>query len=138
MENDFSPRLLVSDGGTALDAARAKTFSEIPWQLDSFHGIAHRLGDWVRRLEKSAYTAIEIADKRTNILASAKTETVIDKHLNRCFAADEVANKAIDLYDNFIYLYQYLIQQLNVFDSKGDPRLQDEVKENSKYSSNPS
>lgn len=130
LENDFSPKLLVSDGGTALCAARAKTFSEIPWQLDSFHGIAHRLGDWVRRLEKSAYTAIETVDKRANTLASAKTSTVIDKRLNRCFAADEAANQAIELYDNFSYLYQYLIQQLNVFDSKGVPRRQNEVKEN--------
>jgi len=130
LENDFSPRLLVSDGGTGLSAARAKTFTEIPWQLDSFHGIAHRLGDWVRRLEKSAYTAIETVDKRLNTLASAKTDTVIEKRLNRCFAADEAATQAIELYDNFSYLYQYLIQQLNVFDSKGSPRHRDEVKEN--------
>jgi len=130
LENDFSPRLLTSDGGTALGAARAKIFPESPWQLDSFHAIAHRLGDWVRRLEKSAYAAIEISDKRANTLASAKTGTVIDKRLNRCFAADEAANQAIDLYDSFSYLYQYIIQQLNVFDPEGEPRLQNQVKEN--------
>ena len=38
--------------------------------------------------------------------------------------------QAINIYDNFSYLYQYIIQQLNVFDSKGNPRRQDEVKEN--------
>jgi len=130
LENEFAPRLLVSDAGTGLAAARANIFPETPWQLDSFHGIAHRLGDWVRRLEKSAYTAIETVDKRINTLASAKTDAVIDKRLNRCFEADEVARQAIEHYDNFSYLYQYLIQQLNVFDSKGNPRHRDEAKEN--------
>jgi flagellin-specific chaperone FliS len=129
LENNFSPKLLVSDAGTALCAARANLFPEIPWQSDTFHGIAHRLGDWVRRLEKSAYTAIEVADKQDNKLASARTKAVIDKRLNRCFVADISAVQAIDLYDNFSYLYHYLIQQLNVFDSQGKPRQLDEVKE---------
>ena len=130
LDNNFSPKLLVSDAGTALCSAHANIFPEVPWQSDTFHGIAHRLGDWVRRLEKSAYTAIEVADKRINTLASAKTDAVIDKRLNRCFIADEAAIQAIEIYDNFSYLYQCLIQQLNVFDSKGNPRQFDDVKEN--------
>jgi len=130
LENGFSPDLLTSDAGTALCAAHERIFPNTPWQSDTFHGIAHRLGDWVRRLEKSAYTAIEGVDKREKTLASAKTEPVIDKRLNRCFTADDAAKQAIELYDNFSYLYRYLIRQLNVFDSKGHLRQYDQVKEN--------
>jgi len=130
LENGLFPRLLVSDAGTALAAARKEMFSKTPWQSDTFHGLAHRLGDWVRRLEKSAETAIEIADKRINALASAKTESVIDKRLNSCFVADNECVQAIELYDDFNYLYYYLITQLNVFDSKSKLREHDEVKEN--------
>lgn len=129
LENGFSPDLLTSDAGTALCAAHEKIFPDKPWQSDTFHGIAHRLGDWVRRLEKSAYTAIEEADKREKTLASAKTGPVIDKRLNRCFTADDATKQAIELYDNFSYLYQYITQQLNVFDSKGHLRQYDQVKE---------
>ena len=84
LKNGFSPKLLVSDAGTALCSAHEKIFKDVPWQSDTFHGIAHRLGDWVRRLEKSAYTAIEKKDKHFKTLASAKTESVIDKRLKSC------------------------------------------------------
>lgn len=130
LESGFSPDLLTSDAGTALCAAHERIFPDTPWQSDTFHGIAHRLGDWVRRLEKSAYTAIEETGKREKTLSSAKTEFVIDKRLNRYFTADDAAKQAIELYDNFSYLYRYLIRQLNVFDSKGHLRQYDQVKEN--------
>lgn len=42
---------------------------------------------------------------------------VIDNRLNLCFEADAIFDTAIDLYDNFNYLYKELIHQLNVFDS---------------------
>jgi len=130
VDNGFSPRLVTSDAGTALKAAHENMFTDIPWQLDTFHGIAHRLGDWDRRLEKSAYAAIETVDKGESILASAKSDAVIDKRLNRCFAADKKEQQAIDCYDDFHYLYQYLIHQLKRFDSAGRLRPRDQVEEN--------
>jgi hypothetical protein len=125
--NGFEARLLTSDAGSGLCAAHKAVLSDIPWQLDSFHGIAHRLGDYVRRLEKSAYTAIEAIDKRASKLASARSERVIDKRLLRCLDADTAAEQAIDLYDDFSYLYTTLIHQLNVFDSNGDLRQHKQV-----------
>jgi len=47
LEKSFFPKLLTSDAGTALAAARKKVFPKTAWQSDTFHGIAHRLGDWV-------------------------------------------------------------------------------------------
>jgi hypothetical protein len=130
VDSGFSPRLLTSDAGVAIKAAHEKVFTDIPWQLDTFHGIAHRLGDWDRRLEKSAYAAIETADKRESILASAKSDAVIDKRLKQCFDADKKEQQAVDCYDDFHYLYQYLIHQLTSFDSAGRLRQRDQVEEN--------
>jgi len=129
-DNGFSPRLLASDAGVAIKAAHGKVFSDIPWQLDTFHGVAHRLGKWDGRLEKSAYAAIEAVDKREATLASAKSDAVIDKRLTLCCEADEKAEQAMDCYDDFHYLYQYLIHQLNTFDSAGKLRPQDQAEEN--------
>ena len=122
LDSGFVPRLTTSDAGVAMQAARAETLSGIPWQSDTFHGIAHRLGEWNRRLEKAAYAAIEHADEREEKLDSAKSEAVIEKRLNLCFDADRAAERKIDLYDNFSYLYRELIRQLNTFDSKGNLR----------------
>ena len=128
-DNGFQAQLFVSDAGTGLIAAHKETLTDVPWQLDTFHGIAHRLGDWVRRLEKSAYTAIEASENRENTLASAKSETVIDKRLNLCLMADKTEEEAIDLYDNFHYLYNILNHQLKTFDSKGELRQSTQAKE---------
>jgi len=128
--NGYSPRLVASDAGTAIKAAHRKVFADIPWQLDTFHGISHRLGHWDARLEKSAYATIEAAVKREKALASARSEKVIDKRLNRCVEADKKEQEAIDLYDNFNYLYRYLIHQLKTFDSAGKLRQRDQAEEN--------
>ena len=128
-ENGFQAQLFVSDAGTGLITAHKETLTDVPWQLDTFHGIAHRLGDWVRRLEKSAYTAIEDSEKQENKLASAKSESIIDKRLNLCLNADKTEEQAIDLYDNFHFLYKILIHQLNTFDSNGELRPCTQAKE---------
>jgi len=130
VDNGFLPRQLTSDAGTAIKAAHENVFTDIPWQLDTFHGVAHRLGDWDRRLEKSAYTAMEMADKREKTLASAKSDAVIEKRLTLCFEADEKEQQAIDCYDDFHYLYCYLIHQLKSFDSEGSLRQRDQAEEN--------
>lgn len=122
--------MLTSDAGTGLCAAHKETLGDIPKQSDTFHGIAHSEGDWVRRLEKSAYAAIEAASIREEKLNSAKSEPVIDKRLNLCFAADEAAEQAIALYDNFHYLYKVRVHEFNLFDSKANLRKRPQVEGN--------
>jgi hypothetical protein len=128
--NGFSPRLIVSDAGGALKAAHSDIFADIPWQLDTFHGIAHRLGDWDRRLEKSAYNSMEKTEKCEKTLASAKSDTVIDKRLNNCFKLEEKEEQAIDLHDDFTYLYNIIIHQLTSFNSAGTLRPRDQTEGN--------
>jgi len=128
--NGFQPKLLSSDEGTGLCAARAKMYSEIPWQLDTFHGIAHRLGEWNRRLERLAYKAIAAVYKSERLLNSSKSDSVIHKRLTKLFIEDKKAAQAIEVYDSFRYLYHYLIHQLNIFNANGDLRQRDEVRLN--------
>lgn len=128
----FEARLLTSDAGSGLCAAHQAVLSDTPWQLDTFHGIAHRLGDYARRLEKSAYAAIAAVEKREATLATAQSEPVIDKRLQLCFTAEAAAEQAIDVYDNFSYLYRVLIHQLNLFDSNGHLRHVDQAVEQMK------
>ena len=120
--NGFRARLFTSDAGTGLCAAHKDVFGDIPWQLDTFHGIAHCLGDWVRRLEKSAYSALQLSEEREEKLDSAKSKRVIDKRLTLCLVADSLSEQAIELYDNFHYLYKVLIHELTLFNSKGELR----------------
>ena len=128
--NGFSPRLLASDAGTALKSAHERVFSDIPWQLDTFHGISHRLGDWERRLEKSANAHIEATEKRRKTRLSAKTDRVIIQRQTLCDEAEVKENQAIDLYEGFSYLYHYIIHQLTLFNTEGKLRNRDEVEEN--------
>lgn len=117
LDNGFNPKQLTNDAFVWICAANAAKFEWTPWQLDTFHSIAHRLGDWDRKLEKAIKSAIKHATECEDKLASAKSEPVIDKRLNLCFEADKAVEKARQLHDNFSYLYREIIHQLNTFDS---------------------
>ena len=88
LANGFQPTQMTSDAGVGIVAANAALFPDIPWQLDTFHSLAHRLGDWDRRLEKCIERAIKQAADREDKLTSAKSDEVINKRLTQCFAAD--------------------------------------------------
>lgn len=101
---------LVNDEGKSMSVAQKQVLRQVIRQSDTFHGLAHRLGAWVDRLEKTAYTAIE-------------REAVIEKKTKEYETAKEQAEKAIDSYEHFHYLYLYLclIGTLQVFDRHGNP-----------------
>lgn len=128
LANGFKPVQMTSDAGGGIVAANAATFPDIPWQLDTFHSVAHRLGDWDRRLKKRIERAIKHAADREDKLASAKSDAVINKRLMHCFAADHDVRKATQLHENFRYLYREIIQQLNTFDTAGRLREQSQAK----------
>lgn len=79
------------------------------------------MGAWVDRLEKAAYVAIEHEEDRAARLRSAKSEVVIEKKTEEYGKAKEQADKAIESYDHFHYLYLCLISTLQVFDRDGKP-----------------
>ena len=122
LAHGFQPLQMTSDAGVGITAANAATFPDIPWQLDTFHSVAHRLGDWDRRLARRIDRAVNYAADREAKLESAKSEAVMDKRLNQCFAADQAIAQARQLHEHFRYLYREIIQQLDTFDSAGKLR----------------
>jgi hypothetical protein len=121
---------LVSDEGTGLTSGHSKGLSDVPWQPDTFHAIAHRLGLWVDRLEKSAYQAITEEYKRLKTIGSAKSQRVLSKRIKTYEAAMKVSDENIVLYEQFTYLYTGIIKELHIFDSNGNLRDRKRSEEN--------
>ena len=57
-------------------------------------------------------------------------EEVINKRIKQYEIAQKAAIEAIELYDTFKFLYGCLIEQLRVFDEKGDLRDRADAEEN--------
>jgi len=111
---------LVNDEGTSMSAAQKEALKDVIRQSDTFHGLAHRLGAWVDRLEKAAYAAIEKEENRKTRKRSAKSAAVRKKKTEEYEKARNDANEAIRSYDQFHYLYLCLIGTLRVFNSDGN------------------
>jgi hypothetical protein len=121
LANGFKPTSLVSDNAPGIRAGFGEVAPGKIWQSDTYHAIAHTLGNWVSRLEKIAYRAIGDEDKsrkKLDILTSDpdKSKEKLDRYQRSVHAAE----KAINTYDNFCYLYHCLIKELNVFDDNGN------------------
>ncbi len=122
---------LVSDEGTGLCAGHAQTasLSDVIRQSDTYHAIAHQLGQWVNRLEAAAYQAIAAEAEGERKLDSAKSDRVQEKRLEACEQATEAAEKAIALYEDFSYLYRCILQELHLFDADGNLRNRQQAEE---------
>jgi hypothetical protein len=114
---------LVCDGGQALAKAQKVALSDVWLQPDTYHALAHRLGAWKSRLETRAYGAISTEYKRFKSLDSARSEAVITARIDGYVTARRQADAAIARYDDFVYLYDCLMEQLAIFDATG--RLRD-------------
>jgi hypothetical protein len=113
---------LVSDDGKGIRAGHFDMMSDVIRQSDTYHAIAHQLGKWVERLEKTAYKAIDDEYECERKLKSAKSFHKQKKRLDSFRQATKDAEKKVMLYDNFSYLYHCVISELNVFDSDGNLR----------------
>ncbi len=131
-DNGYYASYLVCDEGRALCSAHKESLFHIFRQSDTYHAIAHNLGIWVDRLEDSAYVAIEEEDKRYRTIKSAKSKSVIKKRRAKYKKAKKDADYKIDLYENYVYLYHCLLEDLNVFDSNGVLRSRDVAEKNIK------
>jgi hypothetical protein len=121
-ENGVEAIYLVSDEGKGIRAGHAEVMSDVVRQSDTYHAIAHQLGSWADRLEKTAYKAIGVEHECERKLDSAKSDRVRGKRQVAREKAAEAANKAVTLYDDFSYLYRCILGELNVFDSDGTLR----------------
>jgi len=120
-DNGLEMIYLVSDEGQGIRAGHAEV-SDTVRQSDTYHAIAHQLGNWMERLETAAYKAIGEEHDCERKLDSAKSDRVLEKRWANCESAAKAAQKAVTLYDDFSYLYRCILGELNVFDSNGNLR----------------
>ena len=124
LDAGLHPVLLTSDGGTGLRSGRQSLegLKQVNFQQDTFHAIAHRLGDTCRVLHKKAWTAVKEEYKREKKIASAKKESVVEQRFALYEAAVSASKQAIKLYDDYRIYYRYMLEQLNIFDEQGKLR----------------
>ena len=120
---------LVCDEGQGLRAGHADVLSDVVRQSDTYHAIAHQLGNWSDRLEKAAYKAIGVEHECERKLFSAKSGRVWEKRWVAYEKSAEAAQKAVTLYDDFSYLYRCVLAELNVFDRDGNLRDRQQAEE---------
>ena len=121
-ENGCQALYLVCDGGQALAKAHKAALADLIRQPDTYHAVAHVLGAWEGRLEARAYAAITAEYKRLKALDAARSEAVITTRIERYEAACRQAEEAIARYDQCVYLYRIVRDQLHVFDATGQLR----------------
>jgi len=92
---------LVSDEGTGLTSGHAQGLSDVVWQPDTFHAIAHRLGIWVERFEKSAYQAMQEEYDCQATFDSAVSEDVIARRIEKHDSLMKATVRKIALYEEF-------------------------------------
>ncbi len=91
--------------------------------------MAHVLGAWAGRLEARADVAITTEYTRLKALDAARSEAVITTRIDRYEAACRQADEAIARYDQFVYLYRELREQLSVCDATGRLRNRSQAEE---------
>jgi hypothetical protein len=128
--NGYVAIYLVSDEGKSLCQAQKEALADIIRQPDTYHAIAHQLGKWVNILESAAYKAIDEEYDSYDKLDSAKSEEVINKRIEKCEKAQEIARKKVDLYESYCFLYLCIVEQLQLFDSNGNLRDRKEAEAN--------
>jgi len=129
-KNGYIATYLVTDEGKGLCAAQKEALADIMRQPDTYHAIAHQLGNWANRLEGAAYKAIQKEFDCYDNLDSAKSDEVINKRIDGYEKAEKVADEAIELYESFNFLYITTINELKLFDGNGNVRDRKEAEEN--------
>ena len=121
-DNGFEAIYFVTDEGSGLCSAHDNLFTGAMRQPDTFHAVAYRLGGRLERLEKSAYQAISYEYERKQKTLSAKSEDVIRKRTQKYEQACDKAQKAVELYDSFSYLYSCILNEMKPFRHDGELR----------------
>ncbi|MCW4031810.1 MAG: hypothetical protein NWF08_00255 [Candidatus Bathyarchaeota archaeon] len=129
-KNGYYAIYLVSDEGKGICTAQEEALANIIRQPDTYHAIAHQLGQWVEILEAAAYKAIKEEYDRYDKLDSAKSDDVIDKRIDGYEKAEKIANEKIQIYEDYHFLYTCLIEELKIFDNNGDLRDRNEAEAN--------
>ena len=129
-KNGFEAIYYVTDEGSGLCSAHENLFTGAMRQPDTFHAVAYRLGGRLERLEESAYKAIAYEYDRKEKILSAKSEDVVSKRTGKYEQACDKAEKAMELYDSFSYLYGCILNEMKPFRHNGELRNRQQAEEN--------
>ena len=119
LDEGFIPILLTNDEGNGMKSAQGIVLEGIPRQTDTYHGVAHRLGDICRILEQKAWAAAKEEYERERKIASVVKEDKVENRFELYEQAVLKSKQAIGLYDDFKLYYQYMIAQFQLFDERG-------------------
>ncbi len=128
LDAGYIPVLLTNDEGSGMQKGAQLALEDVTRQSDTYHGVAHRLGGIRRILEQKAYKAIGAEYERQGVLASARSEEVIQKRQAAYEAAKAHSEVCIDLYDAFCACYERMLAQFVLFDEQGELRCVDKSK----------
>ena len=103
-ESGISVIGVVRDEGNGLALGAKESLPEALYQVDSYHAIAHRFGELVGQFEK-----------RVEILKEKDRKDGLEKN-------SKETNDAIELKENFSYLYYCIINELKPFRHTGEIR----------------
>jgi len=119
---------LINDEGLGMKSAQKVELPEIERQSDTFHAVAHRLGLYSNRLLTSAYKSIEQEYECQRLVNNAKTENIQVKRSEKYSLVQTQTKCAIELYDNFVFLYHCLLECFQIFDKNGNLKDVEKVK----------
>jgi hypothetical protein len=111
-ENGFTITGVVRDEGNGLALGAKESMPDASYQVDTYHAVAHRLGLLVKKFDKQAYRLIQV-EEASKVKSNHK----------------EKVEEAIDLSDNFRYLYHCIINELKPFKHTGEVREKHKAKE---------
>ena len=124
------PLYLTSDEGIGMKAAKEKIFPNITHQTDTFHAIAYHLGEIFRILEQQTYATISEEYKCQKLLQSSKSQMVSARRFADYHSAKAKAADFITLYEDFSFWYEFVIEQFQIFDDKGQLFQVEQAKKN--------
>ncbi len=110
---------LINDDGVGMKSAKEKFLQQTPRQRDTFHTVSHRLGLWKTRFEAAAYNAIEHEYNCLECLKKTTSKKIQQKRQNNYTQALVKTQQAVDLYEQFTFLYHCLLECFECFDKNG-------------------
>ena len=120
LSDGYTPLYICKDEGRGMQAAHKELFTDLPYQSDTFHGVAHRLGLERLRLEKATDKAIEAEYESYDLWWKSASEKVFNRRCSEYEDAQKASRKAIELQENFCFLYYCMLDCFQLFDAKGN------------------
>ena len=120
---------MASDRGVGLGAGYRTACKAGFWVCDQFHEFQD-LYNRCHQLERKAYSAIGKEAKAAELFAKAKSESTLQKRLDRYEKAHLACERAIEKYDQLDWLLHFLSQTLHLCSDLGRLRTVEEVRSN--------